>query len=234
MPGILTPVADLALNSTFTGAPIVGRGAEARSSQYQYSDRTPQLYKRIGKGLGVSPDQARHVVKGYLGYIEEIIAENTEEYLWDFEAWGERPNKRSYVDMITKQFNPKKVPFRTKYTSGYYDLKKQAVTARANFKFGISEAHKGKDVINSEAKKKIENSLRALEGLFSDADEIMKSIKLGVSNATFNKNLKGDKKIAKIEGYYAQKNSALKKYYFGITKELNEIEAELKNKVEKK
>jgi hypothetical protein len=224
IPGILTPISDLYLNTTFTGAPIVGRGAEPRSAQYQYSDRTPQLYKRIGKGLGVSPDRARHFIKGYTGYIEEIIAENTEEYLWDYEAWGERPNKRSYGDMITKQFNPKKIPFRTKYTSGYYDLKERAETAKANFSFGISEAHKDKKTIKEVTRRKEELTFIGLDKLFKKVDTALKSMKQGVSNITYNKNLTGEEKTEKIENLYAQKNKLLKDVYFSITKTLNELE----------
>jgi hypothetical protein len=179
---------------------------------------------RIGKALGVSPDKARHVVKGYTGYIEEIIAENTEEYLWDYEAWGERPNKRSYGQMISKQFSPKKIPFRTKYTSGYYDLKNRATTAKADFSFGISEAHRDKKTIKDVTKQKQQLTFIGLDKLFKKVDGALKSMKQGVSNITYNKNLSGEEKTKQIENMYAQKNKLLKDVYFSITKTLNEIE----------
>jgi hypothetical protein len=170
------------------------------------------------------------MVKGYVGYIEEVIAENTEEYLWDYEAWGDRPNKRTYKDMVTKQFSPKKIPFRTKYTSGYYDLKRRAAEANANFSFGKTSAYKGEKVIGEVISDELQKTFVGLDKLFKEVDSSLKEMKTGVSAITYNKNLSGEEKTKKIDDMYAQKNAILKTVYFAITKELNKIEQDIKKK----
>lgn len=234
MPGILNPMAEVALNQTFTGAPIVGRGAERRSEEYQYSDRTPQLYVRLGKSLGVSPDKARHIVKGYTGYVEEIIAENTEKYMWDEDAWGERPNKRSYKDMVSKQFVPKKIPYRTKYTIGYYDLKKRALMVKANFDFAKSQITKTEKIFESILTDKEQVELLSLEKMFKKVDEKLKDTYKQVSLITYDKRLSGEEKIKQIENLYIEKNKLLKDIYFDVSKIITKTEKALKkNKTEK-
>lgn len=230
MPGIINPVAELALNETFTGAPIVGRHAEARSPELQYSDRTPQIYVILGKKLGVSPDKARHVVKGYTGYLEEIIAENTEEYMWDTEAWGERPNKRTYKDMVSKQFSPKKTPFRTKYTVGYYELKKRALKVKADYSFAVSQLPKGKELFEEILTKNEKMELLSLNKMFTKIDESLKNTRDQVSLITYNKDLTGNEKTEKIERLFSEKNKLLKDVYFNASKVITKTEKTIKDK----
>ena len=128
---------------------------------------------------------------------------------------------------MKKQFSPKKVPFRTKYTAGYYDLKKRAATAKADFAFGIAEAHKGDATIKGVTKNQMQNTLYSLDSFFKKVDSGLKQIQKGVSSITYNKKLSGEEKTEQIENLYKQKNTMLKDVYFSITKALNEIESKI-------
>jgi len=229
-PGVINPILELQTNKSFTGAPIVGRAAEGRSPELQYSDRTPQMYVKLGKKLGVSPDKARHFVRGYTGYLEEIITENVEEYMWDYENWGERPSKKTYLDMATKQFLPKKVPYRTKYTEGYYDLKKRAEMIKADIAFSKSEMAKDQKLIKELLSDKEKVRLLALSKHFSKIDKAIKSIQKQVSLITYNKNLTEKEKTDKIEKLYADKNKVLKETYFAASKIISQTEKAIKDK----
>ena len=228
VPGVLNPIAEVALNKTFTGGPIVQKGSEGRSLEYQYTDRTPQLYVQIGKKLGVSPDKARHIVRGYIGYIEEIIAENTEELMWDYDSWGERPFKRSYAEMSTKQFKPREVPYRTKYTSGYYELKKEAAIAKANFIFAKGMVYKDKNLIYDVTSAEKDKKLLGLDELFKGMDEVLKNVNESVSAITYNKKLTGKEKENKIENLYKNKNNSLKNLYDKAKRVIDSINKESK------
>jgi phospholipid N-methyltransferase len=229
MPGILNPVAEVTLNKTFTGAPIVSKYKEARSEIYQYSGRTPEIYIGAGKKLGVSPAKIQHMVRGYTGYIEEIIAETTEEYLWDQEAWGDRPNKRTAKEMIGKQFVPKEVPYRTKYTTGYYDLRERYKTAKADLSFAIKSAAKDKTIISEVVSNDLNNTFIGMGKLFSEADEVLSSQQDILNYYAYNKSLSGKEKTKKIESWYRQKNELLYKVYNIIRDEIEAAEKKLES-----
>jgi len=125
-PGVLNPIIELGLNEKFTGAPVVPEYMDKKSGKFEYleyNERTPLLYRKLGKAMNMSPLQIEHLVRGYTGYLEMMLVDMTDAYFWDEEKMGERPTERDPGDYFVKQFRDKEVPFRTKYTEQFYDLK---------------------------------------------------------------------------------------------------------------
>ena len=228
MPGVINPVAEIALNRTFTGAPVVSQWAEGREAKYQYDDRTPLIYVNVGRALNISPDKAHHLMRGYTGYLAEFVDETSEKLLWDSEAWGERPFTRSFADMAAKQFKPREVPYRTKWTTNYYDLRRRASTAQANVSFLTNaEALRDQEPLEQYTANKVNGALLSInrafsriDNAFSDQDEFIASVK-------YNPQLTAEQKESQIEAYYQQKNDTLKDFYQQVSTALDEVESEL-------
>jgi len=227
-PGVINPIAEVMLNRTFTGAPIVSRYAKDREPKYQYDDRTPLLYVNVGRSLNVSPDEAHHMVRGYTGYLSDFIDELSERMLWDTESWGERPFERTFGDMTVKQFKPREVPYRTKWTVGYYDLRQKAQAAKANLAFlikgeALRDPDKIADYVGKETKQQlmaIDQAFNQIDEAFSDQDEIIASYK-------YNENMTAEQKETAIESYYEQKNRALEKFYRQAKDALEQVHDEM-------
>jgi hypothetical protein len=68
IPQFALPLVENAANhSFFTGQPIVGRGLEGVSPEFQASQNTSEFAKKLGKELGYSPIKIDHLIQGYTG-----------------------------------------------------------------------------------------------------------------------------------------------------------------------
>ena len=228
MPGLINPLAEVSLNRTFTGAPVVSRYAQDREPRYQYDDRTPLVYVNVGRVLNISPDKAHHLMRGYTGYLSDYVDELGDKLLWDTEAWGERPFTRNFGDMAAKQFKPREVPYRTKWTTGYYELRQRASRAQANLSLlQKGEALRDQKPLEEFAANRVNGALlninRAfsqIDAAFSDQDEVIASIK-------YDPALSAEQKEDRIEAYYSQKNDTLKDFYQQVDEALREVENEI-------
>lgn len=228
MPGVLNPVAEVALNRTFTGAPVVSRYAEDREARYQYTDRTPQLYINVGRALNVSPDRARHLLRGYTGYLSDFVDEYSEALLWDTTEWGPRPFARNFGDMMSKQFKPREVAYRTKWTTGYYELRNRAATAQANLSFlRNSEALRDQAPLEAFAANRVNAQLLGINKAFSNIDSAFSNQDEVLASIKYDPSLTAEEKETQIESYYAQKNEALGEFYRQVSESLEEVENEL-------
>lgn len=228
MPGVLNPVAEVALNKTFTGAPVVSRYAQDREERYQYTDRTPQIYINAGRALNVSPDKARHLVRGYTGYLSDFIDEYSEKLLWDDIEWGERPFARDFSDMMSKQFKPREVAYRTKWTTGYYELRRRAATAQANLSFlKNSEALRDQQPLEEFASDRVNTTLLGINRAFSRIDSAFQDQDKVIASIKYDPALTAEQKETQIEAYYEQKNDALGSFYRDVSEELERVEEEL-------
>lgn len=227
-PGIINPVAEVALNRTFTGAPIVSPYAKNREPQYQYDERTPLVYVNLGRKLNVSPAQAEHLMSGYTGYLSDYITEVSERLLWDEEAWGERPFQTNYAEMFATQFNPPEVAYRTKWTTGYYDLRQRAAAAQGSLNFLLSsESMRDSGPAEQFAADEANTALVGLNSAFNEIDSGFSDQQTIIAGITYNPELTAEEKESRIEDYYRQKNEVLSKFYRQAEEAIREIEENL-------
>ena len=227
-PGVINPVAEIALNRTFTGAPVVSRYSQDRDPRYQYDDRTPLIYVNVGRELNISPDKARHLMRGYTGYLSDYVDEVSEKLLWDNQEWGERPFARNFLDMAGKQFNPREVPYRTKWTVGYYELRQRAAAAQANLSFlRNTEALRDQKPFKDFAENEVNDTLVGINRAFGKVDSAFKDQDVTIASIKYNPGLSAEEKEQQIESYYAQKNEVMADFYQQVSDSLEEVEAKL-------
>jgi len=63
---IKPPAEAMANYDFFKGGPIDSKGMQFRQPEYRFKENTPDVYKKIGKTLGVSPLRVEKVFEGYL------------------------------------------------------------------------------------------------------------------------------------------------------------------------
>lgn len=227
-PGILQPMVEAARNETFTGAPIIPEYMLNRPAEYQYNDRTPILYRNIGQALGVSPLMAEHFTKGYLRYVEAYIADATENLLWNKEQWGERPFARGGpVDYLTYQFVGQKVPYRTKWTEGYYNLKSKAAGMRGAFNAAQAEAIRDGRALATISGDEVNRALIALDGAFSQIDRAFQDQDMVLADIKYDPTLPVEIKEQRIEAWYQAKNDTLAQVYQQAEKILQDLDKKI-------
>jgi len=75
-PAVAGPVVDVQRNKNFAGRPIVSGAYERLPAELQYDYRTPEVWKELGKVLGVSPMQLEHLAAGYTGGLTRRLADS--------------------------------------------------------------------------------------------------------------------------------------------------------------
>jgi hypothetical protein len=227
-PGILQPWIEVQSNEKFTGAPVVPQFMMDLPAEYQYTDRTPIMYRKLGEYLGVSPLVAEHYSKGFLRYVEMIIADASEAALWKQDDWGARPfNRGTPIDYMAHQFVGQRVPYRTKWTEGYWDLKVKAAAAQQTFNMLKREAIRNPSKAPDFASEKVNQILIGLNGAFSQIDSAFSDQQEIIASYKYNENMTAEEKEAKIESYYEQKNETLSKFYRQAKDALEQVHAEM-------
>jgi hypothetical protein len=227
-PGILQPWIEVQRNEKFTGAPVVPQFMMDLPAEYQYTDRTPIMYRKLGETLGVSPLVAEHYSKGFLRYVEMIIADASEAALWKQDDWGARPfNRGTPIDYMAHQFVGQRVPYRTKWTEGYWDLKVKAAAAQQTFNMLKREAIRNPSKAPDFASEKVNQILIGLNGAFSQIDSAFSDQQEIIASYKYNENMTAEEKEAKIESYYEQKNETLSKFYRQAKDALEQVHAEM-------
>ena len=227
-PGILQPWIEVQRNEKFTKAPVVPQFMMDLPAEYQYTDRTPIMYRKLGEYLGVSPLVAEHYSKGFLRYVEMIVADASEAALWKTDEWGPRPfNRGTPIDYMTHQFVGQKVPYRTKWTEGYWDLKVKAAAAQQTFNMLKREAIRNPSKAPDFASEKVNQILIGLNGAFSQVDSAFSDQQEIIASYKYNENMTAEEKEAKIESYYEQKNETLSKVYRQAKEALEQVHVEM-------
>ena len=226
-PGVIAPGLEALANRKFTGAPIIPPNLKDVSPQYQYTDRTPEVYRQLGETFGISPLLAEHYVKGFTGYLEAYMVDATEAMFWNKDEWGDRPFSRGVFDYFSHQFNGAEVPYRTKWTEGYYDLKQRATTAAANYRTLFNEATFRDDRKLTEfAKSEVNLMLRELSKTFNDIDSAFAQGDAYLASIKYDPDLAREDKEARIEAWYRRKNAVLGQNYELIRSTLERMEAD--------
>lgn len=230
-PGILQPMIEVARNKAFTGAPIIPQHLMNAPAEYQYIDRTPIMYRELGQALGVSPLLAEHYTKGYLRYVEMFIADGSENLLWNTEQWGPRPfAKDSPIDYLTYQFIGQQVPFRTKWTEGYFNLKSKAAGITAAYSMLRSEAIRSGEPLERFMGDELNQNFVALNSAFSQIDRMFQDQDTVLSAIRYNPQLTIEQKEAQINQYYAAKNQTLGKFYTQADEVITRLENNMRGK----
>jgi phospholipid N-methyltransferase len=232
IPGVVRPFWELSQNKTFTGAPIVPMSAQNLSPELQFTDRNQQIWRKLGSALNVSPAKAQHVFRGMAGYMETFISEASEAYLWNYEEWGERPTIGGLGHSMVKQISPGTVPYRTKYTDQYYELRQRAVTAAADISF-VKGLAKKNALPNSEAFDKYVNNefnqvMGSLTKAFRSLDAKLAKGRESTEHILRNKDLSGEEKTEQIEMWYKTKNKLIKDQYQALIVEVEKLESKVR------
>jgi hypothetical protein len=118
----------------FSGLPIVGPGQQRKEPAYQYTDRTSEIARYLGKTLNYSPIKIDHLIKGYGGYMGSTLAQAT-NYLAD-----DRPeptiNDMLFIGSMLENQQA------TGSRSDFYNLYDKVTTAKATAKAIINEGDK--------------------------------------------------------------------------------------------
>ncbi|MEE9905550.1 MAG: DEAD/DEAH box helicase family protein [Chlorobium sp.] len=222
MPGFVNPVYELAVNKSFTGAPIIGERLKGLSPEMQFTDRTPGLYIAIGQKLGVAPDAVHHLVRGYTGYVSDFLNEASERALWNREQWGARPFEKDAGDFIGKQFVQKRVPYRTKWTEKYYDLRRRASEKEASLsRLQKAPAIRDRGMLDRFAGDENSMKLAAASKAFRQIDKAFSDQEMRIASIKYDPYLLAEEKEQRIDAYYEQKNGLLKNAYRQIEEALN-------------
>lgn len=224
-PGLMQPYMEAQANRNFAGAPIVPENMQDRPGRYQFTDRTPIMYRWMGETMGVSPLVAEHYAKGYFRYLEQFVADGTEAAFWNYEEWGERPFARGPVDYMTHQFIGRTVPYRTRWTEGYFELKTRAAGMRSAFNAMQANAIRDRAPLDTIARDRTMTTLVALDRTFASIDRAFEDQDAFMASVKYNPELSAEEKERQIDAYYAQKNAALADAYQQIKAALDEAEA---------
>jgi hypothetical protein len=222
-PGLLQPIMEAQANRDWRGAAIVPEYMASREPRYQYNERTPLMYRKMGELLNVSPLMAEHYAQGYLRYVEQITADATEALLWNHEAWGEKPFARSPIDYATFQFTGREVPFRTKWTDGYYELKRRAEGAQSAFSALKAEALHNGEPLEGFLSNETNTALVSINRMFGRMDRQLATGNDMVMAITYDPNLSRAEKEAKINEWYAEKNTAMAGMFEAVDAMLKDI-----------
>lgn len=227
IPGIVNPPIEIALNKNFTGSPIVNEAMQDLSPELQYKAHTKQMYIEIGRQLKVSPLQAQHVVKGYLNYFENFIADTVELSLWNHDEWGDRPFKAGAKEYFGKQFKPRDVPYRTRWMERYYKLRQRATTASADLsalKKRVGTESRLFPLLDNE----LTQNLAALKRSFSVPDSMAKDLRDESIVISRDKSMTADEKESQINALRFDTNKQFKNFYQSIYKDIKLIEEKAK------
>lgn len=219
-PGLLQPIMEAQANKDWRGAAIVPEYMASREPRYQYNERTPLMYRKLGELLGVSPLVAQHYASGYLRYYEQVATDLTDAAMWNKEAWGEKPfaSASSLVSgalyelpwkYATNQFSGRAIPFRTKWTDGYYELKRRAEGAQSAFSALKAEAIHNKAPLDGFLSSDTNTALVSINRMFSRMDSQLSTGTDMVMAITFDPSLTRAEKETRINAWYAQKNEAM-------------------------
>ena len=217
MPGALSPLLSVARNKTFTNAPIISDRVKDLPSEYQFTDRTSVMYVNIGRELKISPDVAQYMVKGYVGYVADYLNEVSDAVLWNKEQWGERPFSKDLGEMVMKQFIPKSIPYRTKYTDEYYELKKQAAEQEGALKYlQNTSVISNPGRLDKLTKSEQAMGLASANNGFTMVDHALSNQDMAIASIKYDPKLSKKEKEKQIDEYYKQKNDLLKETYKSI------------------
>jgi hypothetical protein len=156
-PQAIAPVAEIATNtSLFTGAPIVPRDLEDLSHpELGFRFYTSESAKQVADGLGMSPIELEHLVRGYLGTLGFYMMTATDELFFD----SNRPQRRIDEIPFAKVFRSIDPLKRTSHEERFYDMWAESRSLIATVKRVFDLAATGDE--------------RNIEEIFNDRDMFM-------------------------------------------------------------
>lgn len=225
-PGLFEPQVQAMKNETFTGAPVVPTYMQDLSPENQFTETTPEIYKRLGDATGLSPMRMQHYSRGYLGYLEMAIVDASELMLWDEKKYGPRPFPRGVDDYFLKGFKGAPFPYRTKYTEAYYDLRQRARTAAADLSALSKNAGRRPDRLLKFTGNRLAVTVASLNARFAEVDSTMGEIRDALDAIKYHPKLSQEAKEDQIETLYEARNKILRRVYSDIQKTVSEMEKE--------
>ncbi|MEM1149077.1 MAG: LPD38 domain-containing protein [Pseudomonadota bacterium] len=227
-PHIIGSALEIGRNRKFTGAPIIpDRLADAPPAE-QYTSNTPIIYREVGGMLGVSPLHAEHVTRSMIGYVEAYLADFSEAYLWDKESFGARPFARDPVDYLTHGFKVKKVPARTRWTEGYYDLRERTKGIEQALRERGREGRGGMGGRGDLLASAVNRKLVAVGKEFARIDRSLGGLRPKINAIKYDKSLSAPEKEKRIDALYALRNDRLGEAYQKARDVIREAEERLK------
>lgn len=223
-PGVLSPFIEDMRNQSFTGAPIVPVYMQDASAPYQFTESTPEMYKRLGESLNISPMRTQHYARGFFGYLETAISQTTEMMLWDEERFGERPFPQGVEDYALRQFRSSPYPVRTKYTEGYYRLRQRARTAAMDLSLAKRNATRRPDTLENLSRDETAMFLAGLDRRFRQIDRGLSEMRDAITGIKYDPNLSREEKEQQIEALYRDRDRLLTRVYADLEAAVRTVE----------
>mgnify|MGYP003144766924 CR=1 FL=1 len=132
--------------------------------------------------------------------------------------------------MLSKQFKPREVAYRTKWTTGYYELRQRAATAQANLSFlSNSEALRDQEPLEAFTANRVNATLLGINRAFNNIDQAFANQDEVLASIKYDPRLTAEEKEAQIEAYYQEKNDTLGEFYRQVSEQLEQVENDLPN-----
>jgi hypothetical protein len=161
--------------------------------------------------------------------VEQFIADGSENLLWDAQKWGPRPfSKDSPIDYLTYQFKGQKVPYRTKWTEGYFDLKNEAAGITAAFRSLQGEAIRSGEPLQQFSQDEVNQAMMGLNSAFGQIDRAFQDQDTVLAGIKYNPNLTLEQKEQQIESYYSAKNQVLGEFYNQASEIIRKLEKQIR------
>jgi hypothetical protein len=214
VPQAFKPIADIAMNRKFTGAPIVSQDLEAVRASEQFrpwtSDTLVELAQilREDAGIEMSPVQVEHLVRGYFGTLG-AYALGASDMIVRAAGGREAPEMRLDEMAVAGSFF-RETPFRgTQFETDFYELLGQARMASATFNKMLKEG-RTPDLTEREAK------LNALRGEIDKIARVASQINQGMRLAQTNRDLSSGQKRAELDRLQASRNDMFEQFMRGV------------------
>lgn len=222
-------------NETFSGAPIIPEYLKNAPPEMQFRLSTPLIYRGyadswLGRMVGASPLKTQFYLRTYGTYATRMAEDISEAVLWDADRHGERPFARSASDQLLYHFKVRDVPYRTRWTEGYYELRRRADGMRAGVRQLRADAARDQKPLERAFESGLNQTLLRLDREFAKIDRELSGISEAVSAIKHDKGLSAAEKERQIEGIYAAKNKLLSQFYLAAEQAIHEAEQNMAGK----
>ncbi len=207
IPQAVKPLVELDRNrSFFFDKPIVPADLKAVKPSEQFRPWTSETMSEMARllsehsGVEVSPMEAEHLVRGYLGTIGMYALDVADMMVRSVSDKGSSPSTRLDEIPVVRRFLRIQPLRNTRYQADFYDLLGATREVVATFNKVLSEARKPN---LSEADKKLFGGRKVVEQVATAAAQINKGLRLTVDD----RKMSGDEKRRRIDRLLTQRNA---------------------------
>lgn len=202
-PQLLKPALDLYANKdSFTGRPIVNEAESRLTPEMRYGPQTSATMIGLGGELGISPDQAEHLVRGYGGTVATYLLAASDSLASAVGLTAPQASKRLDQLPVIQRFVREEPALATRWLTEFYDLKQQTDQL-------VGSLHKHQQEGNAAAAAKLATDNAALLGLHSSAAAIGQQLSLirrSMAQVQSSRTMAPDDKRVQLDQLIAARN----------------------------